>query len=143
MPETTAFDIEVDSWEDAVEISGELLLSAGFVEYRYIQAMIDSVKAFGAYIVIAPGVALPHARPEDGVLVPCMSLVTLKEPLNFGNIANDPVKIVFSFGTTDNKTHIEALKSLARIIGDPKKLNFLKHAISYDSVKKIIDGKLI
>jgi mannitol operon transcriptional antiterminator len=137
-PQTTALNVSVPNWEEAVRVSGNLLEKAGFVEKRYIQAMIDSVKDLGPYVVIAPGVAMPHARPEDGVLEPCMSLVTLKEPVNFGNKNNDPVKIIISFGTIDNNAHIDALKRIARIIGDPEKLDKLENAMNFETVKEII-----
>ena len=53
------------------------MVKNGTIEERYIDGMIETVKNLGPYIVIAPGVALPHARPEDGVIEPSMSLVTL------------------------------------------------------------------
>ena len=137
-PKTTALDVVAENWEEAVKISGNLLVQAGFVEQRYTQAMIDSVKEMGPYVVIAPGVALPHARPEDGVLEPCMSLVTLREPINFGSKNNDPVKIIVSFGTIDSKTHIDALTRLARIIGDSEKLETLKNATDFETVDRVI-----
>jgi mannitol operon transcriptional antiterminator len=137
---TTALNIIAKNWEEAVKVSGDLLVEAGFVEERYTQAMIDSVKELGPYVVIAPGVALPHARPEDGVYEPCMSLVTLRTPINFGNKNNDPVKIIVSFGTTDDKTHVEALTKLARIIGDPEKLEILKNAGDYETIESVLRG---
>lgn len=135
---TIALDVEARNWEEAVKIAGNLLVDAGSVEPRYVIAMIESVKQLGPYVVIAPGVAMPHARPEDGVHEPCMSLVTLKQPVAFGNKNNDPVKIVFSFGTVDKKKHIEALTKLARIIGDKEKLDILKKARTVEVVEEII-----
>jgi len=135
---TIALNIEVRDWKEAVRVSGNLLVNNGSVEERYIDAMIEAVKSLGPYIVIAPGVALPHARPEDGVLEPCMSLVTLKNPINFGNKNNDPVKLVVSFGTIDHTAHVQALSKLARIIGDDVKLNNLINAQEIEQVEKII-----
>lgn len=137
---TIALNIEAKDWKEAVRISGELLVKNGSVEERYIDAMIETVKTLGPYIVIAPGVALPHARPEDGVIKPCMSLVTLKNPMNFGNKNNDPVKLVVSFGTIDQKAHVKAISKLARIIGDEKKLNGLFNAQEIEQVEKIISA---
>jgi mannitol/fructose-specific phosphotransferase system IIA component (Ntr-type) len=57
---------EADSWQAAVELSGELLVAAEGVEERYGPAMIQPVEELGTYVVIAPEVAIPHARPEDG-----------------------------------------------------------------------------
>ena len=119
--ETIALGLSVRDWQEAVHEAGSLLVNAGMVEPRYIGAMVQMVEDIGPYIVIAPGVALPHARPEDGVKNACMSLVTLSPPVNFGNEHNDPVELVVAFGTTDNEAHIEALTELARLLGDSTK----------------------
>ncbi len=136
--QTIALNVEAKDWKEAVRISGEMLVKSGSVEERYVDAMIAAVESLGPYIVIAPGVALPHARPEDGVIEPCMSLVTLKDPVNFGNEHNDPVKLVVSFGTVDRKAHVQALSKLARIIGDGEKLKKLMGAQETQEVEKVI-----
>ena len=135
---TIALNVVVKDWKEAVRVSGKLLFDSGSVEERYIEAMVEAVKELGPYIVIAPGVAMPHARPEDGVIEPCMSLITLKEPVNFGNEHNDPVKLVVSFGTIDHEAHVKALSKLARIIGDKQKLTSLFNADAVEQVEQII-----
>lgn len=139
--ETMALGLSVRGWQQAVREAGSLLVNAGAVEPRYVEAMVQMVQEMGPYIVIAPGVALPHARPEDGVRKACMSLVTLSPPVNFGNKYNDPVKLVVAFGTTDNKAHIEALAELARLLGDSSILESLKQASSPEEILKLIDSK--
>jgi mannitol/fructose-specific phosphotransferase system IIA component (Ntr-type) len=137
---TTALNVDVSHWEEAVTFAGNLLFKAGFVEERYIQAMINTVKDLGPYAVIVPGVALPHARPEDGAKVPCMSLVTLRTPVEFGNSANDPVKLVIAFATIDHDAHIVALSALAKILGDDNKLEKLKNASDFGTVAEVINS---
>ena len=136
--DTILLDVEVKDWQEAIRVSGELLVKTGAVETRYIQAMIETVKSMGPYAVIAPGVALPHARPEDGAKKPCMSLITLKTPVNFGNKDNDPVKLVVAFATLDKTAHIKALTRLARILGDPEKVEALKNAKDKQLVEEIV-----
>jgi mannitol operon transcriptional antiterminator len=136
--DTILLDAEVKDWQEAVRVSGELLVKTGAVETRYIEAMIDTVKTMGPYAVIAPGVALPHARPEDGVKRPCMSLITLKTPVNFGSADNDPVKLIVAFATIDNNAHVKALTRLARILGDPEKVEALKNAKNKQVVEEIV-----
>ena len=58
--------VKAENWEGAVRISGKLLLDKGLVEPQYIKVMINVMTELGPYLVVAPGVALPHARPEDG-----------------------------------------------------------------------------
>ncbi len=135
---TIKLNVEVKDWKEAVKVSGGLLVKNGSVEPRYVDAMIEMVKTIGPYIVISKGVALPHARPEDGVLEPCMSLITLKHPVNFGNENNDPVRLVVSFGTVDHKAHVAAISKLARIIGDKKKVNAIVNAVEVEQVQKVI-----
>lgn len=40
---------------------------ADVVEPRYYRAILDGVAQHGPYFVIAPGLAMPHGRPEEGV----------------------------------------------------------------------------
>ena len=66
--ESIEFGYEAADWRDAVRQAGKLLLNAGAITESYIDAMINMVEAEGAYMLVAPGVAMPHARPQDGAL---------------------------------------------------------------------------
>lgn len=61
-----ASDIEVDvectDWKDAIRRSAEQLVDQGYIEDRYVDAMIESVNEYGPYIVLSPGFAMPHAE---------------------------------------------------------------------------------
>lgn len=113
--ERIALRVPAADWRDAVRRVGRLLVASGAVEERYIDGMIRTVEELGPYIVIAPGIAMPHSRPEDGVIRPCMALITLRDPINFGNAENDPVRLVFALGAVDQNQHIEALSQLASV----------------------------
>ena len=52
-------------------------MKADVVEPRYYQAILDGVAQHGPYFVIAPGLAMPHGRPEEGVKKTGFALVTL------------------------------------------------------------------
>jgi mannitol operon transcriptional antiterminator len=136
--ETIALGLNVRDWRDAVREAGVLLVRSGAVEPRYIDAMVQMVEEIGPYIVIAPGIALPHARPEDGVKKACMSLLTLDSPVEFGNEHNDPVELVIGFGTTDNEAHTEALAALARLLGNADVVERLKRASSAQDILDLI-----
>jgi mannitol/fructose-specific phosphotransferase system IIA component (Ntr-type) len=138
--DTIALGVSARDWQQAVREAGKLLVRSGAVERRYVEAMIQMVKDIGPYIVIAPGVALPHARPEDGVKRPCMSLVTLDPPVSFGNEHNDPVTLVVAFGTPDKEGHIEALTELARLLGDAEALARMKGASSTEELLLLVQG---
>jgi len=116
------------SWEDAVDHVGALLVKAGKIHPGYISAMKHVLQEMGPYAVIAPGIVLLHARPEDGVLEPCLGLVTLSTPVPFGHSQNDPVDLVFALGAVDKKAHIVALKQLAEMLENPDVLDKMRAA---------------
>ncbi|RRD94136.1 BglG family transcription antiterminator [Clostridiales bacterium COT073_COT-073] len=108
---------------EAITYAGKLLLENDLIEERYISAMLENVEKNGNYIVIAPGIAMPHARPEEGVKKIGMSLLTLAEPIVFGHKTNDPVKLVIGLCATDHESHLKALAELIEILADPEVVN--------------------
>ena len=91
-------DIELNvsaaDWQDAVEKSGTILVNNGYVTREYVDAMVQTVKTLGPYIVVAPGLAMPHARSTNGVIKSGISIMTLSRPVTFGNESNDPVRLL-------------------------------------------------
>jgi mannitol/fructose-specific phosphotransferase system IIA component (Ntr-type) len=131
---TVRVNVEVKNWEDAIRKGGELLTQDGAAEQSYVDAMVDSVKKFGPYMVIAPGIAMPHARPDAGAKRLGMSLLTLKNPVEFGNKVNDPVYIVVCLAATDHTTHICVMRELVGILADSKKMDKIRSAKNLEEV---------
>jgi PTS system ascorbate-specific IIA component len=136
--ETVQAKIRVRDWEEAIESVGKLLLTAGKITSDYIMAMKRVLKEMGPYAVIAPGIVLLHARPEDGVVEPCLGLITLIDPVPFGHSENDPVDLVFALGAVDKQAHISALQQLAEMLGDTTKLNEIRFAFEDSTLLKIL-----
>ena len=130
--------LSVSDWQDALQTVGRLLVDSGGTLPGYVSAMERVVRELGPYAVLAPGIVLLHARPEDGVLQPCMGMVTLATPVNFGHSQNDPVDIVLALGAVDKKTHIQALQQLAGFLGDPAFLSTLRAAKNTPALLAVI-----
>jgi PTS system ascorbate-specific IIA component len=140
-PEMVRLQVKAADWEAAVRAAGALLVQGGQVSQNYIEAMIKAVHDMGPYMVLAPGLALAHARPEDGVLKMGISLVTLAEPVNFGSAANDPVKLVFAFGGTDHASHVGLLTELAGFLEDEQQRNVLAGVKTYQEILDLIQAQ--
>ncbi|WP_222851383.1 PTS sugar transporter subunit IIA [Phytoactinopolyspora mesophila] len=106
-------EVRVADWRAAVRAACQPLVDAGAVEARYADRCVDMVEEHGPYMVLAPGLALAHARPEDGVNRLCLASATLAEPVSFGHPDNDPVDVVLAFGSPDDSSHIGLLQKLA------------------------------
>lgn len=58
---------QVKDWREAVAISCRPLIENGSIEPRYVDAIYHSHDTIGPYYVVGPGIAMPHARPEEGL----------------------------------------------------------------------------
>ncbi|OUZ11970.1 hypothetical protein BHE97_03605 [Aeromicrobium sp. PE09-221] len=127
-PELLGTRIAATDWTDAVRAAGQLLVDAGRCTTGYVEAMQDAVRDLGPYMVVAPGVAMPHARPESGVLAPGVAIVTLASPVAFGHAANDPVDLVIAFAAIDKDAHLATLQRIVSLIQDDATLGALRSA---------------
>jgi PTS system ascorbate-specific IIA component len=115
-------------WRSAVRIAGGVLAETGATDPAYSQRMIDVIEEFGAYVVIAPGLALAHARPGPDVHSDGLSLVTLESPVSFGHAHNDPVHVVIGIAVTTADAHVTGIAELANAFNDPELLPALRAA---------------
>lgn len=133
---TIQIDHSVTSWEDAIRISANPLLKNGSIKLEYVTAMIESVNQFGPYIVIAPKVALPHARPEKGALKIGLSLLINRTGVKFSDDPEHFVQLLFALSATDSQSHIKALTELSDLLGDE---DAIAQLIKCDSVADVHD----
>jgi transcriptional antiterminator/mannitol/fructose-specific phosphotransferase system IIA component (Ntr-type) len=128
------------TWHEVVDQVGYLLLEFGAIEPRYIEAMKELIMRHGPYVVLVPGVALLHARPEDGVRRLCVGLVTLQTPVSFGHPHNDPVDLAIALGAVDAGSHLKALAQLAEILDDQARLNAIKEASRTQEILELVSS---
>ena len=137
---------ECKDWEDAIRHAGNILLEKNIVTEEYIDTVIKSVKLFGPYVVVAKGIAIPHCLGSMGVKENAITLITLKNPVNFGNPKNDPVYYVLLFANTDFDSHIEALSAVSELLQKTKFFEVMKNAkepqyiIDYINKEEINNG---
>lgn len=137
--ENIALNVICSRWEDAIIKAGELLVNTNHITNEYVDEMVETVKELGPYIVIAPHIAIAHARPSASVIKEGISMMTLKEPVRFGNEDNDPVQIIFCFGAKSQDNHLEELKELASIIENSEVVEKIKTSNSKDEIYNLIN----
>ena len=128
---------KANSWEEAIRLSSRPLIDQEFIQESYLDAMIDGVNEFGPYMILADGVAMPHARPEDGAIKTGFSFLKLKEGVLFPN-TEIPVTLFFTLSASDADSHIEAIMKLASILGDDDTLELLTQITNKEEFLKII-----
>ncbi len=132
---------EAKDWKEAVKLGVDLLVKTGAAEERYYESILEMVGEHGPYFVISPGIAMPHARPEMGGLMTGFALVTLKKPVEFGHISNDPVDIVLCICAKDAADlNEEVIIDAVTLFDDEAAVNALRHAKTADDLIKIFDS---
>ncbi len=137
---------QASNWREAIKIGTDLLIASGAIQPSYHDAIISSVEELGPYICIAPNLALPHARPENGVLRTAFALVTLEEPIYFEG-EEEPVDVLITLAGSSSDEHMEGLMEVTQVLDDEDSetgvnLDKLRHCRSSSDVFKVIDDAL-
>lgn len=136
--EAVKLQAEASDWKEAVKLGTDLLERAGTITSQYYGEILKSVEELGPYFLLAPGMAMPHARPEGGVLETSYALVTLKEPVSFGDPDNDPIDILITLAAKDAATqNEEAIVQVVTLLDEEETVEKLRKAETLDHLKKI------
>jgi PTS system ascorbate-specific IIA component len=129
-----------ETWQDAVRLGVDLLVGAGCVEPRYYDSIVKMTGELGPWYLLAPGMAMPHARPEEGVLKNSFALVTLDTPVVFGDPDNDPVDILITLAATDAKTMNEqSIVEVVTLLDDETRVERLRTARNREQLLAIFN----
>lgn len=121
----------------ACRIATELLVQDGKAKQSYVTEVLANLAELGPYFVIAPGVALVHAKPSESVIEVGFSLLHLT-PGAIAGSENDPVRLVFAFCSMDADSHIELLGEFADSLSTPGKMNLLLNASAESVIRSLL-----
>ncbi|MBT2500349.1 PTS sugar transporter subunit IIA [Agromyces sp. ISL-38] len=139
LPDTAVvLGARVDDWRAAVREAGRALTRSGATRAEYADRMIAVIEEFGAYVVIAPGLALAHARPGPDVRREGLAVVTLAEAVPFGHPHNDPVEVVVGLAVSNADEHVASVAKLANAFNDTGIVARIAAASSAAAVRSIL-----
>ncbi|OCG23198.1 PTS ascorbate-specific transporter subunit IIA [Gilliamella sp. wkB108] len=135
------------NWQEAVKLGTDMLVASKAIEPRYYDAIIHCVKTMGPYIIIAPNLAMPHARPEDGVNHTAFALVTLNKPVYFDG-EEEPVDVLVTLAGSTSDEHMQGLMEVTQILDDENSetgvdLDKFRRCKTKEDVYLVIDQALI
>lgn len=129
---------EAASWQETFKLAGNALAISNRVTPKYTEAMIEAYLELGPYMVIAPGIALAHARPSAEVMSTGLSLITLQTPVSFGSERFDPVSIVFGLAAIDHESHIDLMAALSELLMNEENVKSLLAATDVSQVRELL-----
>ncbi|EHA1081401.1 MULTISPECIES: PTS sugar transporter subunit IIA [Gammaproteobacteria] len=134
-------NVNASDWQSAIRIGTDALVNAGVVEDRYYDAIINAISSEGPYICIHDAFALPHCRPEDGVIKTGFALTVLQTPVLFEDI-DEPVDVLITLAGKDSEEHIEGTMQVANLIEFDEDFSKLRACKTPQDVVDLIDMAL-
>lgn len=125
------------TWQEAVRETTRYLENKGYVNNNYADAIIESTINNGPYYVLCPGLAMPHARPETGVLKTGIGIHIFPTPIDF-NSDLGPANVVITLAAKDADTHIEVIQCLSEMFSEEENIEKLGNATSKEQVLSVL-----
>lgn len=133
------------NWEDAIRASVQPLVEKGAATPEYADVIIEKVKRFGPYIVVAPDIALPHAEDCVNVLRSAICFVKFNHAVSFTeeNLdESDPektAKLFFALSSENEMQHLRNLKALTEeCLKNRKLVDRLCQAVTKDEIMAVL-----
>jgi ascorbate PTS system EIIA or EIIAB component len=111
--------VRAADWRAAVRAAGVDLVTASAVGRAYVDELVQQIEQAGPYCVVAPGVAVPHAKASPVVRRDALAIVVLEEPVAFGHPHHDPVRVVIAMAAKNPRRHLQMLAELANALDAP------------------------
>ena len=108
----------IDSYQEAIHLCFKPLLDQQYITQEYAKNVIEKGKELNFYYLLTQGMAMPHARPEDGALKNGISFLLVKDGVQFESHEFNPVYCLVGLVATDSDSHILNMMDIATIFGD-------------------------
>jgi PTS system ascorbate-specific IIA component len=105
---------KANDWQDAMRKACEPLVADGTVDESYSDAIIESVKKNGPYIVLIPGVAMPHSMINaGGVNGTAVSFMKCEQPVFFSEDDEEKYGTIFlTVCAVNTDDHLKNMKQV-------------------------------
>jgi mannitol/fructose-specific phosphotransferase system IIA component (Ntr-type) len=127
---------KAENWEDAVKLSGRILLKNGYIKDSYIEDMIGIIKKSGLYMVIGKDIILPHAENRGNVNQAGLSFLLLKKAVEFPE--EYKIKNVVTLASNSKEETVGALMQLKKIIDATSFLEKLEDVKTEEEILDLI-----
>ncbi|MEN0614353.1 PTS sugar transporter subunit IIA [Klebsiella indica] len=100
------------NWRSAIQLACRPLEQQKKITTEYVQAIIHATEQDGPWYILSPMFALPHARPENGVLSKnsVLSLLCCREYVEFPG--HPDIRLIVVLAAANSEQHIQTIQRL-------------------------------
>ncbi|MGR5367948.1 PTS sugar transporter subunit IIA [Photobacterium damselae] len=132
---TSDNNLTVDS---ALDLACSALIDSRKVEPKYAEAIKKKHKEIGPYYVLAPKIAMPHARPEDGVNELALQVTVFQNGVDFESEDNGPVFLSITLAAQDSNSHINTIMTLSELFQNEDDINTIINASKKTDIIEVL-----
>lgn len=118
---------KADDWREAIKISVQPLEQGGYVKSCYKDGIIENVEKLGPYIMIADEIAMPHARPEQGVIETQIGITLFHEGVRFDG-KETTARLFVTLAAKDSDSHVDALVKISELLSNDETVEAILEA---------------
>ncbi|MCT3046109.1 PTS sugar transporter subunit IIA [Leuconostoc mesenteroides] len=135
------YDETPQDWREALRIASENLKEKEIITDAYINEIIKNVEVNGAYIVIVPGVVMPHALATGpSVLGTGIGFAKFSEMVSFeeGNPEKQG-KLFFTLAAKNEEQHLENIQNLMALLMTDGMIEALSNIETLDDFNQVMN----
>lgn len=129
------------NWQEALYEAAEKLIENNFIKKEYVDEIIKNVNINGPYIVIIPGVAMPHAMAEsENVLGTAIGFTKFNKPVVFDEKdQNMKAQLFFTLAAKNYDAHLKNISELSEILSKDELVDELLKIKNIKDFKEIVN----
>lgn len=133
-------NLTADNKAQAIRFAGEMLVSGGYVEPDYIDAMLAREALTTTYL--GESIAVPHGTVEakDRVLRTGIVICQYPQGVQFGDEPDDVARLVIGIAARNNE-HVQVIARLANALDDKDVIERLTQTSSVQEILQILSGE--
>jgi PTS system mannitol-specific IIA component len=134
--ENILLNASVGSKEEAIRLTGSILVDKGYVDADYIEKMLEREELTSTYM--GNFVAIPHGTEDSKSFVKesGISFIQVPQGVDFGN--GNIVKLLIGIAGKDNE-HLDILSSIAIVCSEEENIEKLVAAKSAEEILSIFE----
>ncbi|MEH7480007.1 PTS sugar transporter subunit IIA [Neobacillus drentensis] len=134
--ENILLNASVGSKEEAIRLTGSILVDKGYVDANYIEKMLEREELTSTYM--GNFVAIPHGTEDSKSFVneSGISFIQVPQGVDFGN--GNIVKLLIGIAGKDNE-HLDILSSIAIVCSEEENIEKLVSAKSAEEILAIFE----
>lgn len=130
--------LSASDYKEAIKLSMQPLIDKKVIDENYYLSILESLKNYGPYFIIADHVAMPHAQNEVGVFDNGFSLITLEKEIYFEGDSR-PIDILIGLASASSDIHVGvALPQIVSIFENEENIEKIRKAKSKEEVINVI-----